>query len=229
MDQAVSFSVLGRSVALYGAENADAPLVVLNNYSGSGAGVWRKCREAACPPMALAVVSGLDWDDDMTPWPCPPLSPRDTPCAGKAEAYLKLLLGGILPAVRERLSGPPSYAAVAGYSLAGLFALYAAFRCDAFARVASMSGSLWYPQFSGFAESEPFARTPECLYLSLGDAEARTRHPLLKTVRENTERFAALCRTRGVPSVFELNPGNHFADCAGRTARGIQWILEYQT
>ena len=45
----------------------------------------------------LLCVGNLDWDHDMAPWYCPPLSPKDAPCTGGADEYLKLLLDDIIP------------------------------------------------------------------------------------------------------------------------------------
>ncbi len=36
----------------------------------------------------------------------------------------------------------------------------------------------------------------------------------------------SLAVARGLTTTFKLNPGNHFTDEAGRTARGIAWVLE---
>ena len=76
------------------------------------------------------------------------------------------------------------FTGIAGYSLGGLFALYAAYHCDEFRRVASMSGSLWFPDFREYVLSHDFANRPDRIYLSLGDKEAKTRNPVLKTVQE---------------------------------------------
>ncbi|MDT3389657.1 MAG: alpha/beta hydrolase, partial [bacterium] len=93
-------------------------------------------------------------------------------------------------------------------------------------RAASASGSFWFPGFLEFASSREFVGKPEKLYLSLGDAEARTRNPVMATVQDNTEKLAVLYRGRGLDTVFELNPGNHFKDPALRMAKGIRSILE---
>ena len=53
------------------------------------------------------------------------------------------------PWATERIHGKASFIGIAGYSLAGLFALYALYKTDAFTRVASMSGSLWFPGIMG--------------------------------------------------------------------------------
>ena len=70
------------------------------------------------------------------------------------------------------------------------------------------------------------ARRPDCLYVSLGDREERTRNPVLSSVRRETEAVVALFRAWGVPTALEFPPGNHFQDVAKRTARGVRWLLE---
>lgn len=219
------FDIAGRRVHLYLAEEAGRPLVVLNEYAGDGSSVVRELHSSGAPDANVACVGGLDWDGDMTPWECPPLTPRDTPCTGRADAYLDLVMSRILPAARDAVFGVPAFVALAGYSLAGLFALYAAHRCDAFDRVASMSGSLWFPGFADWVRAHDFVKAPERIYLSLGDAEERSRHPLLKTVRKNTEAVVEHWRSRGLDVRWELNPGNHFKDVVTRTARGIATVL----
>lgn len=123
-----------------------------------------------------------------------------------------------MPAAREKIRGSAPYVGIAGYSLAGLFALYAMYRCDCFARVASMSGSLWFPRFREYVLRYAMVRKPEKLYISLGDAEAKTKHAVLKTVQENTEAILQHYQELGVDVRWELNPGNHFRDAAMRSA-----------
>ncbi|MBP3817591.1 MAG: hypothetical protein J6H31_04745 [Butyrivibrio sp.] len=43
----------------------------------------------------LAVISDINWDDEMSPWDCPPLSKNDIPCTGGADEYLVNLTGYI--------------------------------------------------------------------------------------------------------------------------------------
>lgn len=51
--------------------------------------------------------------------------------------------------------------------------------------IVSASGALWFPDFLAYAKEHPMKRVPEKLYLSIGDKETKTRHPLLKTVEDN--------------------------------------------
>ena len=221
-----SFACEGKKATLYGSEQPAAPLIILNNYSGDGESVVSAMQEIDTPDSNLLVVGDLNWDHDMTPWYCPPLSKNDTPCTGGADAYLELLLTEILPKAEELISGTPSFIGIAGYSLAGLFALYASYQCDAFDRAASMSGSLWFPDFKEYALTHEMRKRPAKLYLSLGDREANTRNSVLMTVQRNTEELVDHYKSLGLDVTWELNPGNHFKDAALRSAKGIKAILE---
>lgn len=219
------FQAGGKEISLYLSDKRDCPLIVLNTFEGGGAQVLEEARKLGGSDFSLLSVGGLNWNRDMSPWECAPVMAQDEGYAGGADAYLSLLLEEILPEGLRRLPGSPSWIGIAGYSLAGLFALYALYRTDIFARAASMSGSLWFPGFGDFVRSHDIKRTPEKLYLSLGDKEAKTRNPYLKTVQENTEAAVQLYRDRGLDVTWELNPGNHFRDAEKRSAKGILGIL----
>ena len=219
------FQAGGKEISLYLSDKRDCPLIVLNTFKGGGAPVLEEARKLGGSDFSLLSVGGLDWNRDMSPWECAPVMAQDEGYAGGADSYLSLLLEEILPEGLKRLPESPSWTGIAGYSLAGLFALYALYRTDTFARAASMSGSLWFPGFGDFVRSHDMKRAPEKLYLSLGDKEAKTRNPYLKTVQENTEAAVQLYRDRGLDVTWELNPGNHFRDAELRSAKGILGIL----
>ena len=219
------FQAGGKEISLYLSDKRDCPLIVLNTFEGGGAQVLAEARKMGGGDFSLLSVGGLDWNRDMSPWECAPVMAQDEGYAGGADSYLSLLLEEILPEGLKRLPESPSWTGIAGYSLAGLFALYALYRTDTFARAASMSGSLWFPGFGDFVRSHDMKRAPEKLYLSLGDKEAKTRNPYLKTVQENTEAVVQLYRDMGLDVTWELNPGNHFRDAEKRSAKGILGIL----
>ena len=221
-----TYECAGRNGTLYCCEQTDAPLIILNNYSDDGSSVIRALEGIGTPDCNLLVIGNLRWDHDMTPWYCPPISENDTPYTGGADEYLDLLLTQFLPNCRTVLHGEPCFTGIAGYSLAGLFALYAMYQCDIFDRVASMSGSLWFPGFKEYVLSHDLQKRPEKLYLSLGDREAKTRNPYLKTVQDNTEQIVSHYKQTGFDVTWELNPGNHFKEAALRSAKGIKAILE---
>ena len=204
------------------------PLVLLHTVHGEGRQVYEAVGRLTNTAFSFAAIDGLQWDDDMSPWPIPPVAKGEAPCTGGADAYLAELTEMILPEVLQKLPGQPAYIALSGYSLAGLFALYAMYRTDLFGRIASVSGSLWYPGFLWFAQSQKMKRVPECIYFSLGDKEARTRNKALQPVEENTRLLKDYYEGKGISAVMEMNPGNHFTDDIGRTAKGIRWILSQE-
>ena len=212
-----------------GAVPASLPVIYLNVFVGDGAEIWGRCSELDCPPFALVSIGGIDWERDMTPWPAEPATRREAPYAGEAGAYLDELLFAILPAAEAELAGEgiaPAWRGLAGYSLAGLFALWAAWRTDAFSRVASASGSLWYEGWLGYARTTEPAAWPERAALSLGSREHKTPNRLMRNVRRATDETADLLRAHSVTCTFELNPGNHFQDTDLRMARAIAQLLE---
>lgn len=219
-------NIHGKTIEIFKAENTVAPLVILNNYMKSNGEIYKKCKKLGCPDFTLVEISGLNWDDDMSPWAIPPISENDTPCGGKADEYLELLLDEIIPSVKAGLNNEPQYMMLAGYSLAGLFALYAVTKCDLFSAVAACSGSMWFPDFKEYIMKYDAAKLPKTIYFSLGDREARTNNKILQTVEDNTREIEKHLAEHGINTVFELNKGNHFQQGALRTAKGIKWTLE---
>ncbi len=220
-----SFKVRQKTIDVFQSENPNRPVIYLNTYGREGEAVFRQIRAFGDLDFTLVAISGLNWEHDMAPWDIPPISSKDTPCTGGADAYLELLLNEILPQAEKTVFGTPLWRGIAGYSLAGLFALYSIYRTDVFSRAASVSGSLWFPDFPAFVRSHTPKKSPDCIYFSLGDKEHKTRNPFLQTVRQNTEEMEDFYKQQGIATTFQLNPGNHFQDAALRTAAGIRWIL----
>ena len=220
------FIINGRKATLLKAKKENCPLIILNNFSGDNAPIVKAMHRVRTPDCHLLVIGNLLWDHDMTPWFCPPIVEGDTPCTGGADDYLELLLTDILPKAKDMIMGEPAFTGIAGYSLAGLFALYCLYKCDSFDRAASMSGSLWFPDFKKYVKEHDFQKSPDRLYLSLGEKEALTNNPYLKTVRDNTEEIAEHYQRLGIDVSLEMNPGNHYTDAELRSAKGIKALLE---
>lgn len=217
--------ISGKEIEVYPSVIPDRPIIYLNTFQKEGDRVYQALRDSHAPEHTLVAISGLEWDHDMAPWAIPPISKNDTPCTGGANAYLEFLTRTIMTEVEKLMTGSVLWRGLAGYSLAGLFALYAIYQTELFSRVASMSGSLWFPGFRDYVFSHDMKILPERLYLSLGDQECRTGNPYLKPVQEHTEAIHTFYQQKGIETTYQLNPGNHFKNTVQRTASGIGWIL----
>lgn len=215
----------GKSISVFPGEGPGAPVIYLHAAADEGRQVFAAARAAGCPPFTLVAVCTPDWNRDMAPWDSPAAFKGGQPFTGGADGHLRLLTETILPQAEKALPGPPAWRGIAGYSLAGLFALYAVYRTDVFSRVGCISGSLWFPGFRAYVFSHTPRRRPDCVYFSLGDKEAKTRNPVLQTVQEDTRAIHAFFRAQGIDTAFRLHPGGHFAQSAERTAAGIRWLL----
>ena len=122
---------------------------------------------------------------------------------------------------------PPAPCAIAGYSLGGLFALYAFVRSDRFMAAASLSGSLWYDGWNDFLATADFPGEGRFAYLSLGTKEKRGMRERLKTVEDETRRTETILRAKGVETRFALTPGAHFDHVEDRIASGLSVLGNY--
>lgn len=155
-----------------------------------------------------------DWNSDLSPWKSPPVFGKD----GFGDGA-KATLDEILDTVRDRTK---TYY-IGGYSLAGLFALWAAYQVDAFSGVAAASPSLWFPGFTDYMEKNEIKS--RAVYLSLGDKESKVRNPVMATVGECIRKAQSILSERGVVCTLEWNEGNHFKDADVRTAKAFSWLL----
>lgn len=224
---AIRKEIGNKKITIYASESADMPVIYLNAVSeAEGDKVYHVLSQSECPDFTLAMISGLDWNHDMAPWGAAPVFPKnDAPFTQGADAYLKQLTTQIIPDVECCIQGKAAWRGLAGYSLAGLFAVYAMYQTALFECIASISGSLWFPDFTAYAVSNELVKKPKRLYFSLGDAESKTKNPYLKTVQSRTEELEAFYRKQGIETTFCRNMGGHFKDTDRRTAAGILWLL----
>lgn len=220
-----AFEIGGKRVCVHEAASAAAPVIYMPAVGGDGGAVARCCDELSCPDFTLVAIGGLDWNRELSPWECDAITRDSEAFGGDAEAFLRELTGSIVPLVEEELGLQPAWRGLAGYSLAGLFALWAATRCDMFSRVASVSGSLWFPGFTGYLQERPLSEELCVVYLSLGKKEHKTPNRMMCTVKDATSEIEQMLREREIACTFELNPGNHFSEPDLRCVRGIRWLL----
>lgn len=185
--------------------------------------VWAMLEE---PKPALAAISGVDWNRELSPWCAPKAFRGGDEFGGGGPALLSTLAGQIVPLVKKRLGYIPQSSAIAGYSLAGLFALWSAFNTDTFDRVASVSGSLWFDGFLDYVATNIPCGELRHVYLSLGNREKDTRNPRMAVVEDCTRKASGLLQGRGIPVTFEITQGGHFDNPPARIARGITELLK---
>ena len=220
-----TFTATHKTISVFQCTEPECPIIYLNTFSNEGQKIFEAAQAAGCPPFTLVAISDLDWNHDMVPWDSPPAFKNADPCTGGADDYLRILTEKIIPTAEKEITGVPCWCGIVGYSLAGLFALYSIYQTDLFSRVGSMSGSLWFPGMKEYIFSHEPERRPDCMYFSLGDKESKTRNPVLQSVQQNTEEIHAFYQSKGIDTVLQMNPGNHYNHAAERTAAGIVWML----
>ena len=165
---------------------------------------------------SVLLFSDLDWNVDLSPWPADTVFAKGEGFAGKADQLLATL-------VNEEHIRSDRYKRkiIAGYSMAGLFALYACVKSTCFDGCVCCSGSLWYPGFVSWLQGKDV--NCRYVYLSLGKKEKKSRNHVLAGIETCTQSvYRYLNRNHLCTLVF--NEGNHFTDIDGRLSEGITWM-----
>lgn len=171
--------------------------------------------EKACGrPFCLIAVKVEDWNRDLSPWNAPAVFGKEAFGSGAADT-----LGEIL----ELCSDSDKKYFIGGYSLAGLFALWAVYQTDVFSGAAAASPSVWFPGFTDYMRERSILT--DAVYLSLGKKEEKTRNPVMSAVGDRIREVHSLLQERSVSCVLEWNEGDHFRDADLRTARAFAWLM----
>lgn len=165
-----------------------------------------------------------NWNDDLTPWPSGAIFKKGKSFGGKAEAYLHNLETDIIPSVEKEMGITPDERWLLGVSLSGLFAVWAAFRTGLFSRVATVSGSFWYPGFVSWLEGQTAAGGLKSISISLGDKESQTKNLYLKSIASDTLKVKGILERKGVQVSFGWTAGTHFAPVAPRLDEAL-WAM----
>lgn len=176
--------------------------------------------------VGILAVSGEDWNRDLSPWAAPAVFQNSSDFSGGAKEHLSFLREKVIPETEAALNLRVKRRALMGYSLAGLFALYAMYQTNLFTDIASVSGSLWYDGFIEYMKGREPAHRPDRVYLSLGNKEKNTKNPRMRQVEVCTEEVQAHLCGMGIDCVFEKNAGNHFYQEAERMQRALAWLCD---
>lgn len=173
--------------------------------------------------FSLAVFDVTDWNAQFSPWTAPAVFGKDS-FSGKGNDTLRFLENGFLPEIKSKF--PESEVFLTGYSLAGLFSLWALYETDKFNGAVCCSSSLWFDKWDEYASLHRI-KSPSTIYMSLGDREEKTKNKVMSIVGDRTRRQAEILKED--PNVeklyFEWNEGGHFVEPLKRVAKGITRIL----
>ncbi|SDA28284.1 Putative esterase [Ruminococcus sp. YE71] len=174
-------------------------------------------------PFVFAAFEITDWNSELSPWEAPPVFENEPFGSGAGET-LAFIEDTLIPKLTETYSPNKDIPVIlGGYSLAGLFALWAAYSSERFDAVAAVSPSVWFSGWSDFIGSRsPAAKS---IYLSLGKKEEKTRNKTMVAVGGNIRRQYKMLKTQGIGTVLEWNEGNHFTEPEIRTAKGFAWCI----
>jgi hypothetical protein len=110
-----------------------------------------------------------------------------------------------------------------GYSLSGLFALWAGYMSMRFRGIAAASPSIWYPGFLEYMREN--SMHAQAVYLSLGKKEKRTRNPIMDRAGDAIMQAKEILDRERVHCCLEWNNGNHFTEPDLRMAKAFAWLI----
>lgn len=205
-------------------KNNDAPLVVIPSFQNSGLNTKKEIERMTDKDFSLLFIYVSDWNNDLSPYTASSIFKGTGDFKGNADSFLDYVLNLIKKVILKE-NVKPIYKALTGYSMAGLFAVYALFKTNEFLKVGSVSGSLWYPHFTEFVENNGVLQDISTFYMSLGDKEKKTSNKIMSQVETNSLIIFERIKTQFNNSKFEFNPGNHFKDEDLRVAKCIAYLL----
>ena len=219
--------IQNRTCRIYGTASAEYLLLQMANEHDL-AGMERETeaiRRQTAHTFLLVAVQVENWNDDLSPWPAPPVWGKQG-FGGRAGDTLAWLEQAV-PSIRRLHSikvKEDCRVILGGYSLAGLFAPWAATQTDTLYGVAAASPSVWFPGWPEYEAAHPIQA--QRVYLSLGDREEYTRNQTMAAVGDNIRALHSALTQRGKDCRLEWNAGGHFKDADLRTARAFAWIME---
>ena len=164
--------------------------------------------------FCIVAVKVDDWNMDLSPWKAPAVFGREGFGGGAQKT---------LDEITKLCSDKTKTYIIGGYSLSGLFALWAAYNTDIFSGVAAASPSMWFPGFIDYMKEKEILSGK--IYLSLGDKEEKTKNPVMATVGDRIREAYTVLSEKGTDCILEWNEGNHFRDADVRTAKAFSWVL----
>lgn len=177
-----------------------------------------KCIAANCDEHFYLIAVKIDhWNTDLSPWEAPAVIGKENFGNGAAETLAEIL---------SLCSDKSRNYFIGGYSLAGLFALWAGYQTELFSGIAAASPSVWFPEFLNYMKEHELKT--DTVYLSLGDKEEKARNQVMATVGDKIREAQALLIKLGINCVLEWNEGNHFKNADIRTVKAFAWLINHR-
>ena len=172
----------------------------------------------------FAAIPVKSWNNELSPWEAPAVWGKES-FGGNAADTLRFLTEQVIPTLKKQFALPGNVRIIlGGYSLAGLFALWASTQTDLFYGIAAASPSVWFPGWMEFEQQHPMQA--QRVYLSLGDKEEHTKNAVMAAVGDNIRALHSQLTVRGVDCTLEWNSGGHFKDADLRTSKAFRWTME---
>lgn len=165
-----------------------------------------------------------DWNSELSPWEAPPAF-RNKSFGSGATDTLEIIESRLIPTVKERYNLDNDIKFIlGGYSLAGLFSLWSAYKSNIFSGIAAASPSVWFNGWEEFMNNNtPLSNT---IYLSLGDTEEKTKNKVMSKVGDNIRKQEQLLKNDNINTILERNKGGHFSNLDLRVAKAFTWCIE---
>ena len=209
---------VAREEASIGRGGIDAPVIYVIDSPEHPFDIETAAANAFCTIVKVPVAN---WNDSLTPWPAPGLYRGDPDFGGNGAQTLDWLCESAIPAIERAANLHPKERTICGYSLGGLFALYAFAHRELFDACACLSGSLWYEGWVEHLRELELDGAGRFAFFSIGAKEKRAALETLRRVQDNMQECVDILRERGCTVEFSIGAGNHMSHVQERFAAGI--------
>ena len=157
-----------------------------------------------------------NWNNELSPWEAPPAFGNKSFGSG-AKDTLEFIESRLISTIKDKFI-------LGGYSLAGLFSLWSAYKIDRFSGIAAASPSVWFNGWEEFMDNNtPLSNT---IYLSLGDTEEKTKNKVMSAAGDNIRKQEELLKNDNINTILEWNKGGHFSNSDLRVSKAFVWCIE---
>ena len=171
------------------------------------------------PDTTFVLLEISDWDRFLSPWKMENPFQRREAFRGEGDVTLSELLSLIPEMEKNRKYRSRS---LIGYSMGGLFALWASTKTDLFDYVSSVSGSLWFKGLKDYLSQN--RANAERIYLTLGKKEKKSSSPVISTVEEKTKEIFSLLSSQSYFVEYKEEEGGHFDNEGHRLINAVSFL-----